>query len=251
MPLKVVKGTRTGGAYHPAFMDLVRKELGEAYPDEALTSEGLRIFTTLRPDVQDAVERALAGTLTRLEHLRELPPESLQGAVVVTANQTGEVLAVAGGRSAGFDGFNRALEARRPIGSLIKPVVYLAALEDGYSMASTIEDSPVRLEQSGRVWEPHNFDNLVHGPVPLVRALGDSLNLATVNLGMALGVDQVARRFGELTGAPPRNSYPSLLLGAEPMTPLDVATLYGTFASGGFHTRPRAVVAVLVEETLK
>jgi len=246
-PLKVVRGTRTGGAYHPAFMDLVRQELDTRYQEQHLTSEGLRIFTTLQPGVQDAVERALADTLAGLERSRQLQPDSLQGAVVVTANQTGEVLAVAGGRTAGFAGFNRALDARRPIGSLIKPVVYLTALEQGWHLASTVADEPVHLEQSGRTWSPSNFDKEAHGTVPLVRALGDSLNLATVNLGLALGVDTVVERLAALTGQPPANPYPSLLLGAEAMTPLDVATLYGTFASGGFHMRPKAVVAVLDE----
>ena len=247
MPLKVVRGSRTGGAYHPAFLDLVRKELVERYREQDLTSQGLRIFTTLEPRVQDAVERALSGTLQRLEHVRELPPEALQGAVVVTANQTGEALAIAGGRTAGFDGFNRALDARRPIGSLIKPVVYLTALEQGYHLASIVEDAPVTLEQSGRTWMPANFDKKIHGPVPLIRGLGDSMNLATVNLGLSLGVDNVAARLAKLTGKPPHNPYPSLLLGAEALTLLDVAALYGTFASGGFHMRPKSVIAVLDE----
>jgi penicillin-binding protein 1B len=246
-PLGVVRGARTGGAYYPAFMDLVRRELDALYRDEDLTSRGLRIFTTLEPDVQDAVEAALADTLARLELVRELPEGSLEGAAVVTANQTGEVLAVAGGRTAGFQGFNRALDAKRPVGSLIKPVVYLTALEQGYHMASPLEDAPVHLEQSGRTWSPRNFDNEIHGPVPLVRALGDSLNLATVQLGLELGVDRVATRLEALTGSPPGNAYPSLLLGAEAMTPLQVAGLYGTFASGGFYMPPKAVVAVLDE----
>lgn len=246
-PLKVVRGTRSGGAYHPAFMDLVRKELAERYHEDDLTRQGLRIFTTLEPGVQDAVDEALAGTLERLEQSRELPANSLEGAVVVTASQTGEVLAIAGGRSAGFAGFNRAVDARRPVGSLMKPVVYLTALEHGYTLASTVEDAPVHVRQGQDTWSPRNFDNQVHGTVPLVRGLGDSLNLATVNLGLALGVDEVAARLGELTGMPPANPYPSLLLGAEPMTPLEVASLYGTFASGGFHTQPKAVIAVLNE----
>ena len=245
MPLKVVRGARSGGAYYPAYMDLVRAELATLYKDQDLTTRGLRIFTTLEPDVQDAVEQALSSTLTRLEQVRKLPADTLQGAVVVTSNQTGEVLAVAGGRTAGFDGFNRALDARRPIGSLVKPVVYLTALEQGYHMASTVQDAPVYLQQSGRTWSPRNFDNEVHGPVPLVRALGDSLNLATVQLGMEIGVERIADRLATLTGKAPDNRYPSLLLGAENMTPLEVASLYGIFASGGFYMPPKAVVAVL------
>jgi penicillin-binding protein 1B len=246
-PLKVVRGTRVGGGYYPAFMDLVRQELATLYQDVDLTSTGLRIFTTLEPYVQDAVESALTGTLDRLERDRKLPEQSLQGAVVVTAIQTGEVLAVAGGRNAGFQGFNRALNAKRPIGSLIKPVVYLTALEHGYHMASMLNDAPVYFEQHGQIWEPRNFDRKVHGPVPMVRALGDSLNLATVNLGLALGIEPVAERLRTLTGIAPGNRFPSLLLGAEAMTPLQVAGLYGTFASGGFHMPHKAVIAVLDE----
>jgi penicillin-binding protein 1B len=246
-PLKVVRGTRTGGGYYPAFMDLVRKELIQFYQDVDLTTTGLRIFTTLQPNVQDAVETALTGTLDRLERDRKLPAQSLQGAVVVTSIQTGEVLAVAGGRNAGFHGFNRALDAKRPIGSLVKPVVFLTALEQGYHMANMINDAPVFFEQHGQKWEPRNFDKKVHGPVPLLRALGDSLNLATVNLGLTIGVEQVATRLQKLSGHAPGNRFPSLLLGAEPMSPLQVSVLYGTFASGGFYMPHKAVIAVLDE----
>lgn len=246
-PLDLVAGDRSGGAYHPAFMDLVRAELASAYQDSQLTGNGLRIFTTLRPSMQDAVDQALSETLSRLERGRDLKEGLLEGAAVVTATQTGEVLAVAGGRTAGFHGFNRALNARRPIGSLIKPVIYLTALEQGYHLASIVDDAPVRLEEHGRTWTPRNFDNKVHGPVPLVRALGDSLNLASVHLGLALGVDRVADRLTALTGRAPGNRFPSLLLGAEPMSPLQVASLYGVFASGGFYAQPQSVIAVLDE----
>lgn len=247
-PFAVVRGARSGGAYYPAFMDLVRTSLGD-YDEEDLTSAGLRVFTTLSPRTQDAVEQALEDTLTRLEEQRMLPPGELQGAVVIADTQTGEIQAVSGGRAAGVDGFNRALNARRTIGSLIKPVVYLAALERGYHLASTLQDAPVTLSLRGSGdWNPQNFDNEVYGAVPLVRALGDSMNLATINLGLALGVDQVAERLTTLTGEPTENPYPSLLLGAEARSPLEVLGLYSTFASGGFHMDPKSVVTVLDEQ---
>ena len=247
-PFAVVRGARSGGAYYPAFMDLVRTSLGD-YDEEDLTSAGLRVFTTLSPRTQDAVELALEDTLTRLEEQRMLPPGELQGAVVIADTQTGEIQAVSGGRAAGVDGFNRALNARRTIGSLIKPVVYLAALERGYHLASTLQDAPVTLSLRGSGdWNPQNFDNEIYGAVPLVRALGDSMNLATINLGLALGVDQVAERLTTLTGEPTENPYPSLLLGAEARSPLEVLGLYSTFASGGFHMDPKSVVTVLDEQ---
>ncbi len=247
-PFQVVEGARSGGAYYPAFMDLVRASLAERYDEEDLTSNGLRVFTTLSPRTQDAVQAALETTLADLEAKRLLPPGELQGAIVVADTQTGEIQAVTGGRAAGVNGFNRALNARRPIGSLLKPVIYLAALERGYHLGSTLRDAPVSLAQRGSdPWMPTNFDGEIHGPVPLVRALGDSMNLATVNLGLSLGVDQVAERLTRLTGVAPENPYPSLLLGAEPRTPLEVLSLYGTFASGGFYMPPKSVVVVLDE----
>lgn len=247
-PFQVVAGARSGGAYYPAFMDLVRASLADSYAEADLTGAGLTVFTTLSPRTQDAVERALEDTLGRLEAQRSLPEGELQGAVVVANSQTGEIEAISGGRSAGVDGFNRALNASRPIGSLLKPVVYLAALERGYHLASTTQDAPVTLALRGsEPWSPQNFDDTAHGPVPLIRALGDSLNLATVNLGLAIGVDQLVDRLTRLTGKHPGNTYPSLLLGAEPMTPLEVLSLYGSFASGGFRMAPKSVVAVTSE----
>jgi penicillin-binding protein 1B len=99
----------------------------------------------------------------------------------------------------------------------------------------------------GVTWQPSNFDGEVHGPVPLVRALAESLNLATVRLGLDVGLDRVADRIGELAGRRTANRYPSLLLGAEPMSPLDITRLYGNFASGGFYMAPKAVTSVLGE----
>jgi len=247
-PFHVTAGARSGGAYYPAFMDKVRQELAALYAEQELTSEGLRVFTTLSPRVQDAVELALDEGLARLELGRNLPPGELQGAIILADTQTGEIQALAGGRTAGFDGFNRALNAARPVCSLLKPVIYLSALERGYNLASEIADAPVTLEMRGReAWTPANFDGEIHGQVPLIRALGDSLNLATVNLGLSIGVDQISARLTQLTGHPPTNQYPSLLLGAEPMTPLQVLGLYSNFASGGFAMTPKSVIAVLDE----
>jgi penicillin-binding protein 1B len=246
-PLRVARGARLGATYYPAYMDLVRRRLADQYQEQDLTSSGLKIFTNLNPPVQEAVEQAVARTLGELEKSRKLPADSLQGAAVVSSIQTGEVLAVAGGRVAGFDGFNRALNARRPIGSLIKPVVFLKSLESGYHLASVVDDAPVTLKIGQQTWSPKNYDGRVHGPVPLVRALGDSLNLATVRLGDRLGVESIADRLENLSGHKVENRYPSLLLGAEPMTPLEVTALFGTIANSGFHITPGAVIAVLDE----
>lgn len=245
-PLGLARPGRRGGRYYPAFMDLVRQHLAASYDEEVLSAGGFRVFTTLNPRVQEQAETAIRETLDALETQRELPPGELQAAAIVSNTQTGEVVAVVGDRRAGFPGFNRALDARRPVGSLLKPVVYLNALESGrYNLASQIDDTPFVADVEGPdQWAPRNFDDQYHGPVPLVRALGDSLNVATVRLGLELGVEMTATRLAELIDQPPPAPYPSLLLGAVDLTPLDMARLYTVFASGGFSSPPKSVIEV-------
>ncbi|MGH8218922.1 MAG: penicillin-binding protein 1B [Steroidobacteraceae bacterium] len=256
-PLRVT--SKTAGAYYPAYLDLVRRTLRRDYREQDLTEAGLKVFTNLDPRVQADAERILEGDLAQLDRRRHArrrraprgerpaPAASLQGAVVVTTPQSGDVIAVVGGRDAGFDGFNRALDGHRQIGSLVKPFIYLTAIESGrYNDTSIIQDVPVTIKLSGgKLWSPRNFTRQDHGPVPLVRALAESLNDATVNLGMDVGLDPIAQtlqRFG-LAEEPARN--PALLLGAVDLTPLEVAQLYGGLANGGFRTTLRAVRAVI------
>jgi penicillin-binding protein 1B len=145
--LGVITQNTRRASYYPAFMDLVRRQLPRDYDDRELGERGLAIYTTLDPVVQAAAEEALAAELERLQGNR--PP--LEGAVVVASPQNAEVLALVGGRRVGFEGFNRALDARRQIGSLIKPVVYLAALETGdYSLATQVE-APAMAAKVGRM----------------------------------------------------------------------------------------------------
>lgn len=248
-PLGIVSsGTQAGGSYYPAFLDLVRRTLRRDYREEDLTEAGLRIFSTLDPTVQSQAEKALTQELDRLDKTRKTKSKvPLEGVVVVTAPQNGEVVAMVGGRQAGFAGFNRALDAKRSIGSLVKPVIYLAAVESGlFNAASIIEDGPVSVKlANGKVWEPQNISEQYYGPVPLVRALAQSMNLATVNLGLAVGLPKVTREFVALglENEPPQ--LPSVLLGSVDVSPLEVAQLYNAFANGGFSTPLRAVRAVV------
>jgi penicillin-binding protein 1B len=247
-PLGIVSTSTQAGGYYPAFLDLVRRTLRRDYRDEDLTEAGLKIFSTLSPLTQTHAEKALAQELDRLDKARKQKSNrKLEGVIVVTAPQNGEVIAMVGGRQASFDGFNRALDARRSIGSLVKPVIYLAALESGrFNAASIVEDGPVEVKlANGKVWAPQNISEEYYGPVPLVRALAQSLNLATVRLGLDVGLQKVTREFVALGLEKEPPQLPSVLLGSLDVSPLEVAQVYNAFANGGFSTPLRAVRAVV------
>ena len=250
-PLGVSSSGRQAINTFPAFLDLVRRQLQRDYRDDDITTEGLSIFTTLNPQVQWQLEQVLESRLARLERATGQPPDTLQGAAVVTSVQGGEVLALAGGRDPKFAGFNRALDAHRQVGSLLKPAVYLTALEqaDRYTLATLLDDSPLTYTaRNGDVWEPGNYDRQNHGEVPLYRALAHSYNISTARLGLELGIESVVRTLGRLGVEQRLNPYPSLVLGAVEMSPLQVTAMYQTFASGGFRMPLRAISAVLAAD---
>ena len=162
--------------------------------------------------------------------------------MVVTDPQTGEVIAIIGGKQTRYQGFNRALDAIRPIGSLIKPAVYLAALEQGYTLVSELDDSPYSLTmKDGQVWNPANFDHKSHENVQLHTALTKSYNLSTARLGMSIGLDAVIDTLRHLGVSKPVKPYPSLLLGAQGLSPLELAGMYQTMAANGFQIPLRSI----------
>lgn len=229
---------------YPAFMELVYDNLGRDYDREALRTEGLKIFTTLDVTMQDATEATLDDAVKMVERKGAKSP--LEAAVVITDANTGEVRALAGGRQRGYSGFNRALHAVRPIGSLVKPAVYLTALESPqYNLASVLSDREIEVPQAGKEsWRPQNYDRDFNGDVYLYDALERSLNLATVDLGLQIGVPNVLKTLQRLGYTGNAQPYPSLLLGAVDMAPIDVAQMYQTLASSGFRSPLRAVEAV-------
>jgi len=244
-------GLREGGAQpagdYPAFIQLVRRQLQRDYREEDLRSEGLRIFTTLDPLTQVQVETAITERMPQLDRQRGYKEGTLETAAVVTSVAQGEVLALVGGRDPAYAGFNRALDAMRSIGSLIKPVVYLTALSqpERWSLVSTIADKPVSIRAGGELWRPQNYDHRLHGSVPLWRALAKSYNLATVNLGLQLGVDRVADMLATLGAVRDIDVLPAMLLGSVSLPPIEVAQVYQTMAAGGFRAPLRTIREVL------
>lgn len=246
-PLGVAREARLPRNRHPAFLELVEQQLAADFPRHSLMGAGLSVHTTLSPALQRRAELALAESLRAMD--RE--GQSLQGAVVLVESSSGEVLALVGDRSAEAHGFNRALQARRPVGSLIKPFVYLLALADPgrFHLGTPLEDAPITVPLGrGRVWRPENADGRYLGRVRLIDALAQSRNLPSVRLGLAVGPARVAALLGRLIGQPVAEAHPALLLGALELSPFEAAQAYEFLASGGRFVPLRAVRAVLDAE---
>ncbi|QGT78969.1 penicillin-binding protein 1B [Guyparkeria halophila] len=245
-PLGVLEGAGSR-ARHPAFVDLVRRQLVEQYDAEDLQTRGLNIFTTLRPRVQEALEQSTAR-LDEVEASRGLEAGTLETAGVIASVSTGEIEAMIGGRDVHYEGYDRALDARRQIGSLIKPAIYLTALSRPaeYNLITEIVDEPITIEQRGSDdWEPQNYGREFHGPTPLIEALAHSRNVPSVRLGMDVGLESVAETIERLGGPRPSPFYPSMLLGSMGMTPFEVAQMYQTLSADGFMTPLRAIRSVV------
>lgn len=256
-----------GGIVAPYFVDYVRATLGDRFGDQ-LQNGGLRIFTTLDPAIQRTAEHALEQHLvaiekgrygpyrrtTREQYLkagREGPENSaspyLQGMVVVMEPSTGRILAMVGGRDWDDSKFNRATQARRQAGSAFKPFVYSAALRRGFPLSRIVDDEPISIpsDQSDEpAWAPQNSDYDFQGAITLRQALYLSRNAATVRVGMDVGLGAViyeARSFGITT---PLRPYPSILLGAVDVMPLELVSAYGAFATQGVRAEPMAITRV-------
>ena len=247
-PLHITANAPPSVSPFPAYLELVKSQLQRDYQEEDLRSEGLLIFTAMDPIVQLTSEKVLSKRVEQLEKQERIPAGKLNGAIVVSSVQDGEVLAMVGGRDVRYAGYNRAIDAKRQIGSLVKPGVYLAALEnpDQYTLSSLISDGPVKVRLSnGEVWEPGNYDNRDRGLVTLEEALVKSRNTPTVRIGVTLGMPKIVEKLhamGVVADIPP---YPSVLLGALELSPLEVQQMYQTIASGGSYTPLKSIRSVM------
>lgn len=242
-PLDVIPlGQHLKGRF-PAYIDKVRQELRLLVVDPAKLQQGLRVFTYLDPMAQQAAEQAMAGRLSQLH-------EKIEGAMLVTDYQRGALKAIIGGRQMQYAGYNRALSARRQIGSIIKPVVYLGALQQPalFHLGTVLQDTPMNLRSGSRRWQPQNYDKKFRGPVTVLSALSQSLNIPTVRLGMQVGLPVLAANLQKLGLQREVQLQPSSLLGAVELSPFEVAQLYQTMANKGQYLPLAAVSAITTQD---
>lgn len=244
-PLGVVKKKALRLGDYPAFLDLVKRQLRRDYRQEDLQSEGLKIFTTMSPYIQDITEQAVQQRVSRLNQAKN---NDLQASAIITAVGSGEVMALVGGRNPRYSGFNRALDMQRSIGSLVKPFVYLTALSTPkkYTLATLLDDTAVNISLSnGDVWRPKNFSKKSYGDVLLYQALASSYNQSTAKLGMHIGLPNIINMLQQAGLERSVEPLPSLLLGSIDLSPIEVSHMYHTLAADGVYTPLRAIREVL------
>ncbi|WP_394201217.1 penicillin-binding protein 1B [Shewanella waksmanii] len=243
-PLGLRKADKPVHQKLPAFFAVVKNELNRRFGDQLLQQSGIKVYTTLDPLAQEAAEKAVVSTMKQLAER----DKALQVGMVVTDKYNAGIAAMVGDKVPSFQGFNRAVEIRRPIGSLMKPFVYAAALSQGdkYTLATPLADKPITLQNGqGKTWSPQNVDRQFRGEVPLMTAFVKSMNVPTVNLGMQVGTGSVASILDKAGWRETIPQYPSMLLGAVNGSPLMVAQAYQTVADNGRYRQLSSVTAVL------
>ncbi|UCC71627.1 MAG: PBP1A family penicillin-binding protein [Gemmatimonadota bacterium] len=242
------------------FLDYVGEQL-DAGNRDAFSGGGLAVFTTLDMRLQSAAEGAVREGLKQLEAqypdlLRLDSP--LQAALVAIDPRSGEILTMVGGRDYGSSQFNRAVKARRQPGSAFKPIVSIAALsrrgwdpdddERPFTLASVLHDERLVVQTPQGPWEPVNYDRRFRGPIALRDALERSLNVPFARLGMAVGPQRIVETARALGIGGPLIAVPSIALGSNEVTPLELTRAYGVLAAGGYRAESRAVLGALDRE---
>ena len=242
-PLGIVSPSFRSETKYPAFHDLVRLELRENYEDSELRTQGLKVQTNLDPVLQDSLEYNIKKTKNQLVKKYGDRLIELEGAAIAVDISTGEIKAVVGSSDPAKFGFNRSINAIRPIGSLVKPFIYLTALNkyDQYNLTTILDDSKLSIQSGGEIWEPNNFDKKFHGKIPLHVALWQSYNIASARLGLDLGYDSVQETFNKLGIVKSIERYPSLFIGSFEMSPFEAIQSYQVIAADGFYSPLRSI----------
>jgi len=226
----------------------VREQLKSDYDSKDLLDAGLKIFTTLDPKLQATLNKVVNEELENISQSRSLAEDVLQVAAISVRTDNGEVVALAGSKNPLKSGFNRALHAKRPVGSLLKPLVALSAVQSDpnkFQLNSILRDEPVIVSQNGaKDWLPQNYDKRFLGEVMLIDALSKSRNVPMVSMGLDVGIDTIADDLYKFGFNDKPRALPSLILGAVDASVLDVAQIYMTLATGGFKTPLRSVRSV-------
>lgn len=236
-PLQLSQSRQIKGDYDN-YIDVVKRQIRDRFSSSDLKQKGLRIFTHLDPYIQYRTSQTAHKTDQWLS-------DQLETAIIVSSSQSGGLLALTGSKNP-HSQYNRALLAKRQIGSLIKPFIYLAALEilPGFDLNNKLHDGPISIRTPQGPWQPENWDNLGLGDITAMEALVQSRNQATVDLGVKIGLDRLLTFLNKLGLNIQHNAHPALFLGALELTPFEVQHLFSLFASRGNTRHINAIISI-------
>ncbi len=240
-PLKLSQSRQIKGDYDN-YIDVVKRQIRNRFSTTELKQKGLRIFTHLDPYIQYRTSQTAQKTNQWLS-------DEVETAIIVSSSQTGGLLALTGSKNPRSQ-YNRALLAKRQIGSLIKPFIYLAALETmpGFDLNTELHDGPISIQTPQGPWQPQNWDNRGLGDITAMEALVQSRNQATVDLGVNIGLDNLLTFLNKLGLNIQHNAHPALFLGALELTPFEVQHLFSLFASRGNTSHINAIINITDQE---
>jgi penicillin-binding protein 1A len=231
----------------PSALDAVRALVDSVLPD-VLKEGDVNVYTTVDVSLQHAADRTMlrhfASITTETRQTFGRVTDDVQGAYVAVDPANGDIRALVPGRRTQRGGLNRAFYSRRQPGSAFKPFVYAAALAAGYKTSEEVDDEPVEVEVGRTIWQPANYNLEYNGRITFARALMLSANAATVRVSRAVGERAVILAAQKNGITSPLTPVPSIALGSEGVTPLELVTSYAPFVNGGNRVRPRLVTRI-------
>ncbi len=244
-PLPFCSAVKTGGPA-PYFIEYVRQKVEERFGSSILYSGGLNIYTSINDDLQNYAEQAVAAGILKIESRHKLHVRSpLQAALLAIEPATGRIRAMVGGRDFSQSQFNRTWQALRQPGSAFKPVIYAAALDRGFGVSDTLDDSPLTIKlDRNKNWSPENFSRTYQGKVTLRNALIQSLNVPTIRLLENIGINETIQYARKLGIKSTLNPYLSLALGSSDMTLAELTAVYAVFANHGISMGPVSILSI-------
>lgn len=227
------------------FLETVRQYVEDRFGTERLLAGGLTIQVTMERELQAAAAMAVEKGIEAWRQRHPRASSYPQGALVALEVKTGRVLAMVGGRDFQESQFNRAVQARRQPGSVFKPIIYAAALQETFTPTTLILDQPLTLPGAGGgIWSPSNYDGTFMGPITLRTGLVHSRNIVTIKLLQAVGIGPVIKLAAELGITAPLAANLSLALGTSGVSLMEMTSAYGVFAEGGRYLAPLLVDSI-------
>jgi penicillin-binding protein 1A len=233
--LYIVQAESTYGSH---VKEMIRQQVEDIYGKQAVYTGGLIIQSTLNRHMQEVAQTEFVAHCTRL---RKEFTKDLDGALMSIEGKTGEIKALVGGVDFITSSFNRAIQARRQAGSIFKPLVYAAAIQQGATLADTQIDEPIQIEQDGKIWQPHNYNHQFNGTMTLAYALAHSNNIVPVKLVLQVGGPAVAALAKACGITSPVHAYPSLALGCVDITLKEAVGMFNVFAHNGNYAQPHVI----------